>query len=302
MRHLQIYRYVDVIAKAGSIRKASETLNITPSALNRRIQAFEEELGFAVFERLPRGVRLNAAGELMVQHVRNQLADMDRVRSRIADLEGIRRGHVPIACSQALLPYFLPAEIARYRRQHPAVTFSVLPRDRTAAERELINYNCDLALVFEPVLLAELRPLAIVKQPVHAIMAPDHPLASADVLRLRDCMAYPLALPTVPYGVRQLLQQATARKGEALRPVLESDSFEFLRNCATEGGLVSFQIPIGLPRRVANAPFVHRPVDPRDVPAGVLVLGQLRNRVLPVASDRFAEQLMTAFEETGTGS
>lgn len=303
MRHLQLYLYVDRVAKAGSIRKAADGLNITPSALNRRIQAFEEELGFPIFERLPRGVRLNAAGELMIQHVRNQIADMERVRSRIEDLRGIRRGHVSIACSQALLPYFLPREIAAYRGHHPAVTFSVLPRDRTAAERELIDYNCDLALVFEPVLVAEMRPLAIVRQGVHAVMAADHPLARREVVRLRDCLLHPLCLPTASYGVRRLLQQAMARKGEPLRPAMESASFEFLRHAVAGSDLITFQISVGLrPEAGGDAPagaVVHRPLDPRDVPAGVLVLGQLRNRVLPVASARFADQLVTALAAIG---
>ena len=126
MRHLLTYRYIDAVSKSGSIRKAAEDLNITPSALNRRIQAFEEELGTPVFERLPRGVRLNTVGELLIQHIRGQMSDLERLKSRIADLEGIRRGHVSIACSQALLPYFLPRQIARYRRQHPAVGLNPL--------------------------------------------------------------------------------------------------------------------------------------------------------------------------------
>lgn len=297
MRHLQLYRYVDRVAKARSIRSAAEELNITASALNRRIQAFEEELGFPIFERLPRGVRLNAAGELVIQHVRNQLADMERVRSRIEDLKGVRRGRVTIACSQALLPYFLPSQIAAYRARHPAVSFAVLPRDREAAERELMDYGADLALVFEPVLVAEMRPLAIIGQPVHAVFAADHPLAGKDIVRLRDCLGFPLCLPTAPYGVRRLLQQAVAKKGETLRPALESGSFEFLRHAVAGSDLVTFQIRIGLRPQGDTGDIVHRPLDMRDVPAGVLVLGQLRNRVLPVASARFADQLSTALDE-----
>ena len=49
MRHLLIYRFIDEVAKAGSIRKAAETLAITPSALNRRILALEEELGVPLY-------------------------------------------------------------------------------------------------------------------------------------------------------------------------------------------------------------------------------------------------------------
>lgn len=296
MRHLQTYRYIDVVSKAGSIRKAAEALSITPSALNRRIQTFEEELGTPVFERLPRGVRLNTVGELLIQHIRSQMSDLDRLKSKIADLEGIRRGHVSIACSQALLPYFLPRQIALYRRAHPAVTFSILPRDRTAAEQELIDYSCDLLLVFEPLPLTEVQTLAVVRQALHAVMAPQHPLAERQRLRLRDCLRYPVSLPTAPYGVRQLLERAAARKAEPLEPVVESDSFEFLRHYAAAENLLAFQIPIGLPPSRSAGDLVSRPLDERDVPCGVLLLGQLRHRALPVASARFADQLVTALQ------
>ena len=113
MRHQLPLRYIDAVARAGSIRKAAERLAITSTALNRRILALEDELGVQVFERLPNGVRLSAAGELLIHHVRNQLADMERVKSQIADLRGERRGHVSIACSQALMPFFLPEQVAQ---------------------------------------------------------------------------------------------------------------------------------------------------------------------------------------------
>ena len=44
MRHLTSLRYIDAVAKAGSIRGAAESLAITSTALNRRILALEEEL------------------------------------------------------------------------------------------------------------------------------------------------------------------------------------------------------------------------------------------------------------------
>ncbi len=102
MRHLLPLHYIDAVVRAGSIRKAAEALAITSTALNRRILSMEQDLGVPIFERLPRGVRLSTAGEILIQHVRTQLSDMERVKSQIADLTGVRRGHVSIACSQAV--------------------------------------------------------------------------------------------------------------------------------------------------------------------------------------------------------
>jgi DNA-binding transcriptional LysR family regulator len=297
MKHLLPLHYIDAVAKAGSIRKAAEVLSITSTALNRRILAMEEELGVAIFERRPRGVRLSAAGEIFIHHIRSQISDLERVKSQIADLSGERRGHVSIACSQALLPYFLPEQISIYRAAHPAVTFNVLLRDRAAAEQALVTLDADLALVFEPVRLSEFQILQSIRQPVHAVMRPDHPLAEKEPLRLRDCCRYPLALPTAQYGVRHLLEAAARRISEKLDPSLESDSFEFLRHHALAENILAFQIPIGLPLEPSRLGGISRPLDARDVPAGLLYFGQLRGRTLPVAAARFANQMLTAFVE-----
>ncbi|GKX32571.1 MAG: transcriptional regulator [Rhizobiaceae bacterium MnEN-MB40S] len=297
MRMFQTFRYIDTVARVGSIRSAAEALSITSSALNRRILAFEEELGEPIFERLPRGVRLNAAGEILINHIRNQIFDLERVRSQISDLTGIRRGNVNVACSQALVPYFLPRQISIYRDEHPGVTFGVYVRDRRTAEEALMDYSVDLALVFEPVRFADFQTILRIKQPVHAVMRAGHPLASHKVLRLRDCTAWPLALPTAPYGVRALLEAGTERSTLKAQPSIESDSFEFLRSFARVSSGIGLQIPIGLPTDSLDNDLVHRPIDTRDIPAGMIYMGHLRGRTLPVAAARFVDQLSNAFSE-----
>ena len=302
MRHLLPLRYIDAVVRAGSIRKAAEALAITSTALNRRILAMEQDLGVPIFERLPRGVRLSTAGEILIQHVRSQLSDMERVKSQIADLTGVRRGHISIACSQAVMPVFLPQQIALYRREHPAVTFRVYRRDREAAEQALIDHSADLALVFEPVRMSSFDTLVAVKQPIHAVMARAHPLAKKASLRLRDCLRYPIAMPTHLYGVRNALETAVLRSSMKLQPAVESDSFEFLRQYARQDQTIGFQIPIGISPGRAPSDDVSCPIDERDVKPGLLYLGMLRGRSLPIAASRFAAQLAAAlvrkFEET----
>ncbi len=75
MKHPRTLEFIRDVGASGSIRGTAERRNITPSALTRKIQDFEQELGVPVFERLPQGMRLNAAGELLIQHIRAQAAD-----------------------------------------------------------------------------------------------------------------------------------------------------------------------------------------------------------------------------------
>ena len=296
MRHLQTFRLIEAVVRTGSIRKAAEELNVTASALNRRIQRFEEEFGSQVFERLPRGMRLNPAGELLIQHIRKQVAELAAVRSQVADLSGVRRGHVGIACSQALLPFFLPAEIARYRHDHPRVGFTVDVRDRVAAELALARFECDLAIVFEPVHLVRFEVLHAIPQRVHAVFAADHPLAAeaGGELRLRDCLGWPCVLPSDRYGVRQLLARALHDSRHERGPLIESDSFDFMRHYVLREHAVAFQVPIGLDG--AHDGTVSRALSERDAAPGELLLGRLSGRTLPVAAARFAEHLADALD------
>ncbi len=290
MKHLRVLRYVDEVARCGSIRKAAEQLNVTSSAVNRRILDLEEELGTELFERRARGVRLTAAGEVFVNFLRRQEGDVERMKSQIEDLRGLRRGVVRIACSQALAVDFLPREIAAFRNQYSSVTFEVKVLDHEHAVTALEAYEVDLLLAFRPPYHASLQPLMMLEQRLVAIMSARHPLAAKKVLRLRDCTRYPVALAQRGFGGRQLLDEFCARSGLRFQVAAEANSFEFLRGLVAQAGVISFQIEIGAPSDRKGA-IVRRDIDDRDLPRGNLVLGQLRERNLPVPTAVFADRL-----------
>jgi hypothetical protein len=123
-------------------------------------------------------------------------------------------------------------------------------------------------------------------------MGADHPLAAHATVRLRDCANYALALPDGSYGGRQLLDEATSRSSFRFDAVVQSNSFEFLRNYVRFEQAVTFQMEIGAPATLRDRHgLVARPVDLRDVSPARLAMGQLRGRALPVAAAKFAEQL-----------
>lgn len=289
MKHLRSLTAVAEVARSGSIRRAAERLNITPSALTRQIQDIEYELGTPIFERLAQGMRLNAAGELLVRHIRDQAADLDRVRSQIADLSGVRRGHVALACSQAFVTRMIPEEVETYRTQFPQVAFSVQVRDHVQAVAALVSFEADLALVLQPPPSAELHALYAGRQSLCALMRASHPLAAQDgPVRLRDCLAHALALPDRSLAIRHHIEHALARRGVEMRATVESGSLEFLRNVVLREDVVSFQVPSGIPDDLR---LRSRLIDTRDLEPMSVVLAQLRGRLLPVAASKFADQL-----------
>ena len=120
MRHLLTLRYIDAIARAGSIRKAAESLSITSTALNRRILSMEQELGAPIFERMATGVRLSAAGEILVQHARAQIADMERIKSQISDLSASGAVTSRSPARRPFCRFFFPSRLQRIANVIPA--------------------------------------------------------------------------------------------------------------------------------------------------------------------------------------
>lgn len=302
MRHLQQLKYIDTVARVGSIRRAAERLAITSTALNRRILAVEEDLGTPIFERHSTGVRLSTAGELFIQHARQQLSDMERLRSQIADLSGERRGQVSVICGPALMLDFIPTMVSRYRAIHPGVSFSVVFVSRQEAAERLIDFSADLSVVFEPEESTGVQVLVEVPQRVYLLVVEDHPLAGKTEVRLSDCAQYPMALPSHLAGIRYKLDRAAARRNIRLPVVVESDSADLLIRCLTKENMIAFQIPVAL--GAVSGPgtgIVAIPVSEKDIPAGRLQISQQRGRILPVAAARFADFVTSGLREISEG-
>jgi DNA-binding transcriptional LysR family regulator len=280
----------------GSIRKAAEHLNLTPSAMNRRIQDLEAEVGTPLFERRPRGVKLTTAGEMFVRYARSQIADAERMRSHVEDLRGLRRGPILIACSQALALDFLASRIAGFQKLHPKVRFDLKVMDHDRALAALAAYEVDLALIFRPAMGPALRVIGRIPQRLVAIVRADHPLARKKTLRLSECAPYPAALPDRTLSGRQILDEVMARRDLYLNMLAESNSFEMLRGLVYRCNMISFQIEIGAPSGDLGMGLIGCPIDARDVPTADLVLCQLRGRGLSVAAATFAEILAKAMQ------
>src|SRR5690242_18693873 len=86
--------YFYEVVRCGSVRAAARKLNVAPSAISRQLHYLEEELGQRLLEKSSNRLRPTAAGEAVARHVSNVIKDLGYMRSVIADLNGLRRGHI----------------------------------------------------------------------------------------------------------------------------------------------------------------------------------------------------------------
>jgi len=119
LRHL---RYFVGVGEEQHFGRAAKRLFIVQPALSRQIQDLERELGFPLFDRLPRGVRLNAAGKLFLDDARRILKEVDDAKRRAEWVAHGKTGTLRIGIATAVSWHGLVADFFRqFRRRQPDV-------------------------------------------------------------------------------------------------------------------------------------------------------------------------------------
>jgi DNA-binding transcriptional LysR family regulator len=237
--HHRLLGYLDEVARSGSIRRAATRLNVASSAVNRQILSLEEEMGTPLFERLPRGLRLTAAGEVLVRHVRDTLNGHERMLAQVASLKGLTRGEVTVATMASIAAGVLPGVIRTFRETHPRIVVKVLvlPVDQIAAA--LLAGEADLALAYRLPPDPRMRCIAEFEHRLGAVMAPDHPLNGRYQVRMADCLAYPLVVADRSMTLRDVLELLVP-EGTSFTPVVETNSIELMKRLAQTAPHITF--------------------------------------------------------------
>src|SRR6266550_6756281 len=119
LRHL---RYFVAVGEEQHYGRAAERLHVAQPALSRQIQDLEKEMGFVLFDRLPRGVRLNAAGRLFLTDARRILQDVDKAKLRAERIAHGKAGTLRIGIATAVSWHGLVVDSFReLRRWQPGV-------------------------------------------------------------------------------------------------------------------------------------------------------------------------------------
>ena len=179
MLHARLLTYLDEVDRAGSIRRAAERLGIAASSINRQIIALEAELGVALFERLPRRMRLTAAGEMLIGHVRQTLREEARLRDRLLELQGRRRGVVTLVTMAGLATSLVPGVVAWLGANQPHIKLLVRSMSRAEIIAAVHSGDADLGLGYQMPPDPKLRLLARATLRLGVVVTPNHCLSSA---------------------------------------------------------------------------------------------------------------------------
>ena len=136
-------RYFLAVARAGSVRAAAERLGVNHATVLRRIAQLEDRLGAQMFEKLPSGYRLTAAGEEVLELANQMEASSHQLETRVFGRDQSVRGRLRVTLAPPLATHLLMPDFADFARLHPDIEMDVMSSGELA---NLTNREADVAI------------------------------------------------------------------------------------------------------------------------------------------------------------
>jgi LysR family transcriptional regulator, nitrogen assimilation regulatory protein len=223
------------VAETGSVTRAAEVLHLVQPAVSRQIKLLEDELGAPLFERTRQGMRLTDDGQVLLDHARRALNELERARAEIRPLSGELRGLVTLGLSPSIAEPIAEALMRRLAAEHPAVQL----RLSVGYTRHLADWldaaDIDLAVIYEvrPSSAVEVRPLLDealwVVGPPGSGLSPDRPVRFADVHEHVRIQSNPT------HAMRRMLERVAADEKIRLTVAVETNSMNVQQRLVAAG-------------------------------------------------------------------
>lgn len=288
--------YFNAVATHLSIREAARRLNVASSAVTRQVAQLEDALGITLFLRDKRRMRLSPAGEILFRHSRRLTAPMEAAVSEIELLRGVRAGVVRIGTVESVGLSFLPRLITEFGKRYPRLTLDLSIVSSSEVVERLVEERIDIGFGF---IAKPPRQVDIAfRRDVHigAVMAPDHPLASAPDLTMDQCLDHALAVARPEISIREVIEPFLRRSGPMLPPMVEVNSIRMLVELALGGHYLSIMTPIGAQNEIADGRLIFKPLGDSGLPTnrfGILVRAGTSLHLAPAI---FFDHAKTYFE------
>lgn len=225
------------VARAGSVSRAAQELRLAQPALSRQIQKLEHELGVSLFARHGRGVRLSAAGSLLLERAEAIAQLVHETSEEIKDDRSPARGRftlgVPPAAGRLLIPPF----VERFQKAWPQTTLHMREGVTSSLLEWLVDKRIDLALLHNPPHLEALNisPILTERMLVVGPAEGGKSRKTPKTYRIRDIGELPLILPNMAHTNRRLVEHAALEHGVRLRIRIEADSVAFAKAMVENG-------------------------------------------------------------------
>ena len=212
------------VAEELNFRRAADRLAVDQSALTRRIQKLEADLGVALFERTTRAVSTTEAGRLLQIRAARLLAEAGDAAEATRSAARGETGRLRIAYMAFAATELMPAALRSFRETQPGVSVALSYMPTQAQKAALARDEVDLGFLVGPFAHPEFEVATLRAERLCVLGRPDHPLLAGADPSPGDVAAAPLALGDLTEweAYRQRLDELFAAEGAPLRPEWET--------------------------------------------------------------------------------
>jgi DNA-binding transcriptional LysR family regulator len=282
--HLEELQWFVVLAQTEHVTDAAAELGITQPTLSRALARLEEQAGTQLFDRVNRRLRLNAYGQILLEHAQRSIAELQSAGERIAALRDPDTGRVRLAFLHSLANWYVPEQLRIFRESAPGVGFDLFQGPAHELTDRVRRGQSDIAITSP-------RPKGpgfvwhrLYVERLCLAVPPGHRLATRARVRMSAAAGEPFIALGEQSGLRQLTAELWA--DDDLDPEIVFEATEI----PTMEGLVAAGFG------VAVVPVPSDVGDPKTVHVALSNVGAkrevglvwARDRELSPAADRFA--------------
>lgn len=256
---LRALRYFVEVVRLNGFTRAAEQLHVTQPTISKMVKALEDEFGGPLLRREGRGVQLTDAGQVVYARGLEVLAQAQRLRREVAEVDGMARGRLSVGIMPTAGHYMAPV-IARFQALHPGVELLVDEQGARAQRQRVLDGELDMALGLFSQPDDQLHSYAIAHQKTRAVF-PAAQVADEDApVRWAELRDQPFVLYTSDFALHQVVLEHCAAAGFAPQVRLQSRYWDFIGDLVADGvGVaVMFEHVIARydPGRVRSRPLV----------------------------------------------
>jgi DNA-binding transcriptional LysR family regulator len=291
-----------VACEEGTIRGASERLDLEPSSVSRQIKALEEHLSVPLIERGRRGVKPTEAGDILLSYLKSQQSDYEVMLSSFDELRGMRRGELQIAVGSGFTSDLVGNALTSFIPALPGLTYSIQSGSTEQVVHSVKTDQAHFGITFNASPDRSIRILAQEQQPLKMLVSPESEFANAsDHIPIKKLATLPCALLRPSFGVGALVGEVEALYGIRFRSIIETDSLVVLRSFVREGLGVTILPSFVVTRDISDGTIIAKAIDVPEFDRGNVAIIARQGRRLPEGATRLinhAVRSMSSFSRT----
>lgn len=179
------------VADAGNVSRGGAACFLAPSSASLRIKQLEETLGTQLFKREARGVSLTRAGQVMLEHCRRCLADLEQMHADLAPFANGIKAQISLFASSSAIATFLPNDLLGYLRQYPEIRVSLEERLSQDTIEAVLSGRADIGIVTWNQTHPDLEFLPYRLNELVVVAPLDDPLAQEQSASFAKCLDRP---------------------------------------------------------------------------------------------------------------